>query len=266
MTPKQKLIKYFALAFAVFLIVSLSLAAFGIIDAVLGTNIRFSGQDDHFGFVAISDNINTLEVDISASELRIVSGDSFAISSQNESVSFSENGNRFVVTDVKKFSFSSEGLVIIQIPEEKTFERVEISAGAGDIDIEKLNTSEMKMNLGAGDVYIKEIYVTKKAYISCAAGEFTVKKGAINNLETDFAVGDVELRCELSGNAEINCGIGDVSIVLPGTEENYRIEIDKGLASASINGKRVKDDTVYGEGPNRIDIGGAVGTVSVKTE
>lgn len=266
MTPKQKLIKYLALAFAVFLIVSLALGAFGIIDAVLGTNIRFPARDDHFGFVPVSDSVTSVDVDISSAELRIVTGDSFSISSHNDSVTFSENGTRLTVTDGKKISFSSEGLVIIRIPEDKVFERVEISAGAGEIDVERLNTGILKMNLGAADIHIEDVYVTKEAHVSCAAGELTIKNGSINNFEADFSVIDARIQCELTGKSEIDFGIGEISLILPGTRDSYRFSIDKGVASAKLNGNSIKDSQTYGEGASIIDIDGAVGSITIKTE
>ncbi len=266
MTPKQKLIKAFALALAIFLIASLALGAFTALDALLGTNLRFGTQSDLFNFAAVSDDVTILDIDISSAELSIEAGSFFGICSHNENVTYYEDGNRLVVTDSKDFSHSSDGIVIIRIPRDRVFEKVEISAGAGEIDIEGLTAEDIKMTLGAGDVYIKELNALGSAAVSCTVGELTVKKGSVNNLEADFGIGDVELQCGLTGKCEIDCGLGDISIVLPGTEKDYRIEIDKSLASAKINGKSVKDDTTYGDGPNIIDIDGAVGAVSVETE
>ncbi len=266
MTPKQRLIKLFAQAFALFLIVSFALLGFGIIDSLLGISVNVSPDRDSYGINAVSELITEIDMDVSVAQLRIEEGSRLGVYAEGDSISFREDGNRLVITDGKKISAVSQGLIIITVPEVTTFDSVEISLGAGEIDVDFLNTSVLSLKLGGADVFIKELYVSTKAYVRCAAGEFTVKEGSVNNLEADFAVGDVDIRCDLAGSSEIDCAVGTVKLVLPDAQENYRISVDKGVGSATLNRKQIKDDTTCGSGDKRIEIDSAAGSVSIKTQ
>lgn len=265
MTTKQRVIKYLALAFAVFLIVSFALGIFEVLSSLLEMEVNKPVGTDYIYSYTIDDRVNELKISISAADLRIVRGDQFSVSTDNENVVCSENGSVFSLNDKEKFNVSSEGAVVLEVPADKMFDKVTVDAGAGEITVETLCASELSMNFGAGDFYADELLVTSGTYIGCAAGEFTVKSGSLKNLEMDMAVGDVALYCSLKGKTEINCGIGDIDINLPESLAEYRIEVDKGICSASLNGKTMEDEREYGNGSSEIEIDGAVGDIIIKT-
>ena len=77
MTSIQKIIKYCAIAFAVFLTVSI---IGGIVGAI--SSVSFFVGDDISGDMqkySISGNIKNLDLDINASSLKIVCGDRFGV-------------------------------------------------------------------------------------------------------------------------------------------------------------------------------------------
>ena len=50
------------------------------------------------------------------------------------------------------------------------------------------------------------------------------------------------------------------------TKRNYQIKVDKGVGNATLDGKSIRDDSVYGDGQNRIDIDGGIGSVDIEFE
>ena len=76
-----------------------------------------------------------------------------------------------------------------------------------------------------------------------------------------MGVGELDLSAKLSGNSDIDAGVGRLNLNLIGND--YKIKVDKGIGSASINGNDIKDDTYYGEGSNIIDIDGGVGSIDI---
>lgn len=58
-------------------------------------------------------------------------------------------------------------------------------------------------------------------------------------------------------------GIGETSLVLVGTDNDYKIELDKGIGEAWLDGKKMSDDSFYGSGSRRIEIDGGVGELNI---
>ena len=265
MTVRQRVIKYCALAFAVFLIVSFALGAFELLSSLLEMDVLKKPGSGYLYSSVIGENISELDIDISTVALKITQGDKFALHTDNDRIKFYQDGSVLSVKDKEKFSLKPEGEVIIEVPAEKEFSKVCINAGAGEITVDSLCCSQLITSLGVGDFFAQRLVVTASADIDCAAGEFTVKDGSINNLEMNMALGDVTLDCFLTGEAEIDCGLGDMDMKLHGRADDYSIEVDKGICSARLNSESVKDENKYGNGPNRIEINGAVGDISIKT-
>lgn len=265
MTAKQRVIKYLALAFAVFLIVSFALGIFEVLSSLLEMEVKKPVGTEHLYSYNISDNVRELDISVSSADLRIIIGDGFSVSTDNENVTCSENGSVFSLNDKEKFNISSDGAVVLEIPSDKVFDKVNINAGAGEVTVDTLSAESLIMNFGAGDFYADALFVTSDTHIGCAAGEFTVKSGSLHNLEMDMAVGDVSLNCSLKGKTEIDCGLGDIKINLPESLSEYRIEVDKGICAVSLNGKSMEDEIEYGDGPSKIEIDGAIGDIAIKT-
>lgn len=265
MTAKQKLIKYLALAFAVFLIVSFALGIFEILSSLLEMEVKKPIGTESLYSYSVSDTVSELEISISAADLKIITGDAFCISTDNDNITCHENGSLLTVEDKERFSLSPGEAVLIEVPADKSFDKITLNAGAGEVTVDILNTAELSMNFGAGDFFADTLFVTAKAYINCAAGEVTVNGGTVNNLEMNTAIGDVALACSLKGKTEIDCAVGDVSLDLPDSLSEYSIKLDKGICSASLNGENMEDEKRYGDGFSRIEIDGAVGDIRIKT-
>ena len=265
MTSAQKLIKYLALAFAVFLVCAIALGLFEGINALLGIEVTKDIGTKYLYSYDIPGEVNEMEINISAADLRIIEGDKLSVNTVDEDIMCVTVCNILKIGDKKSFKVASDGAVVIEIPDVKQFERVKLSAGAGEVTVKSLVCEKLRIDLGAGDASLNELFVSGSAEINCAAGEFSVRSGEINGLDMELAVGDVSLECGLTGKSEINCGIGDINIILPEEAAFYRIKLDKGVCTATFNGKAMEDDTVYGDGENRIEIDGAVGDISIRT-
>lgn len=78
-----------------------------------------------------------------------------------------------------------------------------------------------------------------------------------------MGVGELNLTSELSGKSSIDYGVGETNLVLIGTADDYRIELDKGIGEATLDGIKMGDDSVYGAGNNTIEIDGGVGELKI---
>lgn len=266
MSSAQKIIKYIAISFAFFLI-------FSIISGItigIRTVVTIFDDDDsvmeELNLLDINEDANILEVDISASKLVIKPGDSFKAETNNSYINCNQDGNRLTITE-KKHSWlhkNNQSELLIYIPEDFVFDAVTIKTGAGKVDIEELTTKKLYLDLGAGKIDIHYLNVLDQTFIDGGAGAITIQDGTLSNLDLDMGVGKLVLTATLIGNSEIDSGVGSIDLNLIGDSSIYKIKLDKGIGSATINGNNMKDDTYYGDGSNTIDIDGDVGSIQIR--
>ena len=263
MTALQKVIKYCAIDFAIFLIVSIISGICGTVSAIpflLGGNAAGEIQTH-----SVSGEIENLKIEVSAAALEIVSGSSFSVESNHKYLTVKEDNGSLNISEEKIFGgVSSDGVtVLLTVPEEFVFEDAQISTGAGKVSIDTLCANTLELDLGAGSADIGCLNVSSAARISGGTGKLAIQSGQIHDLSMDLGVGKLELTGKLTGNCTMDYGIGDAELNLLGKKEDYKIEIDKGVGSATLDGMAMADDSVYGGGENRIDIDGGVGSVRI---
>ena len=78
-----------------------------------------------------------------------------------------------------------------------------------------------------------------------------------------MGVGKLTLKSRIEGKSALDYGIGQTNLTLLGSSEDYKIEIDKGIGEARLDGESMKDDSVYGGGENRIEIDGGIGEINI---
>lgn len=270
MTMLQKIIKYFALALAAFLI-------FSIISGILGGLYFFTGvlglQKHHSETIKNEmsvvnfeeSNINSLDIDVSFTNLIIKSGESLKIETNNENINYQQNDLNLQIKEKTHnwFFKNNKGDLILYIPDGLEFEKVKINAGAGKIQIENINTKKLSLELGTGETTIEKLNAVDNCKIESGAGKVDIYSGKINNLNLDIGIGKFKLTSSIIGNSKINAGIGSLELNIQGNKEDYKIKADKGIGTIKIDGKNVEDNYVYGDGENEVKIEGGIGSISV---
>ncbi len=275
MTQTQKIIKYLAIAFALFLIVTIISAIlsgiYGLAN-VLGlarSNENIITEDLKVISNGIKD-IGTLKLELAFTDLEIKTGDSFKVETNNSKMSFTENNGNVKIKDENHNSFINNNYtsnLIIYIPEDMiALDEVSIDAGAGKIRIESLKTQGLYLNLGAGETEIKNLNVTNECDIEGGAGRISILSGAIKNLDFDMGVGEANLTANLTGKSDIDAGVGNLNITLLENKEDYQIKIDKGLGNVSLDGQRLEMNRVYGTGESYVEVNGGIGNIRVGFE
>ncbi len=266
MTTLQKVIKYLAIALALFLCLSI---IGGIITGLAGISYLFSGTDEEvlgeMQTYALDGEISSLSVDLSGAELKIKSADAFSVESNHKYISVEQKNGRISVKETKRpFAFSPKGVaVVLNIPEGFVFDEAKIETGAGRVEIDVLSADVLSLSLGAGEVKIKNLTANSRADIDGGAGALSIDGGKLCNLELDMGVGELTLKSRLEGECELDYGVGTTNLTLMGAREDYCIRIDKGIGDARIEGASMQDGSVCGAGENRIDIDGGVGAINI---
>lgn len=262
----HKIIKYCALAFAFFLI-------FGILSGIMYLMISigniFNDNNNITGKleeININSDAKVIEIDINSSHLTIKTGDFLKAMTNNKDIVIREEDNKLFIEEEDNdwFSFgNNDSNLIVYIPDDFDLDGTVINTGAGKIEIDKLSTKKLYLDLGAGNVIIHNLEVLDEAEIDGGTGKIEIKKGLINNLDLDMGVGNLTLTSYLLGTNDISAGIGSIELNLIGTYDEYRILANKGIGSIKLDGNSIDSDTYYGTGNNQINIDGGVGSIDI---
>lgn len=264
MTTLQKIIKYCAMAFAIFLTVSIFSGIFGALGMLVGfTRTDVTGPIQTY---PVSGSVQDLDLEIGAASLKIVTGDRFQVESNHKYLTVKEKDGTLKVTEEKTaIGTSEDGVsVVVTIPEGFVFERAAITTGAGKVYIASLCADTVKMELGAGKTDIDDLQARSRSKISTGAGKLTIRDCELHNLDMELGVGKQTLTGRLTGKCDIEYGIGNAELTLLGSRDDYQIHLEKGLGSATLDGRAMSNDSVYGGGENRIEIEGGIGSMDIR--
>lgn len=270
MSQLQKIIKYLALTFAIFLIFSIISG----INKVFITISNFYDDKDpekilaEMKVISINDTPAVLNIDIETSDIIITSGETFSIETSNKYIECKEKGNVVYLNEPKQswFTNNEQAKLIIHVPSKMVLEKLEIEGGIGEIKLDSLTINDLNLDLGAGKVSINNLTVLDNTVIEGGASEVTLNASSLNNLDLDMGIGAFSLTTKVLGNSKIDHGIGSLNLNLIGRKEDYQFSIAKGLGTITINSKNVSDETIIGTGPNRIAISGGVGNININIE
>lgn len=273
MTTTQKIIKYLAIAFALFLVISIFSIIFGLSREII-SSINSDKKDSKLleEYTTISNNVNNIEsfkIDISNDNIEIKEGEKFEVKTNDPDVKFYHENSKVKIKTDKTFSWhlsnSSRGTIIIYLPNEFNISELDLNLGAGKIDIDKIFVETLLMNLGAGTMTAKEINVYEKATINGGAGNINIYSGTINNLNLKLGAGNASIESDLTGSNTLTTGVGKLNLGLSRSKDNYKFDISKGLGNIILNDFDVSEDILIGDGETKIKISGAVGNIIINT-
>ena len=266
MTGTQKTIKYLAIALAIFLIVSI---ISGIVSAVIALG-RFLTNDDNYkldSYKTLETNkeYSSISIDIGSTNIIIKEGNEFKVETNNKYVYSKTDDKTLIIKQEKKHFLNTkvDSDLIIYVPKDFNLDELKLDAGAGAVEVSDVRTNKLDFNLGAGKVIMKNVTASGITDIDGGAGSITITNSNFHNLDLDMGAGKLEIEAAITGKSDIDCGVGEAVIKLPGTKQDYKLKISKGIGSVTVNGESYSSETNIGDGDNYIDIEGGVGAIKI---
>ena len=275
MTTAQKIIKYLAIAFAIFLIINI---ISGILWAIFGVSFIFGLQNwesdtkreysvitnyEYNDIDTLNREIDTLDIDIKFSNLKIKTAEEFKVEGDSNYIKCRQDNRTIHIEEINHhwFNKNNSGELIIYMPKNLEFDKVKICTGAGKIDIDRIDTRKLSLEIGAGETHIRELNVKDKADIDGGAGKVEVVSSELRNLSLDCGAGKVELEAAITGRSKISAGIGEIDMTLLGNKDDYQITAEKGIGSIKIDGNECSSNITYGMGANKLKVDGGTYTI-----
>ncbi len=212
----------------------------------------------------ITSEIHSLEISISAADFKIASADEFLVESNLKYLSVSEKDGILKIADeAKSNSDYSDAMLTLYVPNGTVFDKVDITTVAAKMTVGTLSANSLELKLGAGDVRIESLNASSDADIEGGVGQITIAGGTLNDLTLEMAMGELNLTAALLGESDLEFGVGASNVTLIGNKDDYKVDIEKGLGSITVDGKTVTDFDSIGSGQNHIEITGGIGAVNL---
>ena len=273
MKKAQKIIKYLAIAFGLYLAINIiGWIIFGatlLLGIDLGLDAISEGKTvKTIDYTETFSDVEKLDIQINAANFEIKVGEELKV----ELINISENAKvkledkTLKIKDAKlgwNINLKETPTVILYIPGNMKLSEAKIEMGAGTTDIEYLNTEKLDLRLGAGQVKINNCTATQSD-IECGAGKVEIKNANLQNLELNTGIGEFTYHGYILGNSKIECGIGKLILDLQGGKDSYFINADHGIGRITINGEKLQDNKTVGSGENKIKIDGGIGEIQIK--
>lgn len=282
MTTIQRIIKYCATAFAIFIIISIaSSILFGLnaFSEFLGltkeerkpatpNNTIYTevGKDEKVEKEFDNTQIAKLKIDVEYATLTIQQGEKFKVASNTSNIEAKHTEDQLVIREknVNLFTQNNPRRVIVTVPKNTILDTIKVETGAGELNIEKLECKKLELDIGAGKTIIQDLNVTQKAKIEGGAGKVEILSGEIANLDLDMGVGTFKLVSSLLGDGNIDAGVGKLDIILKDGIDKYTIKTEKGIGAITVDGKQAADGATYGKGEKTLKVEGGVGSITIK--
>ena len=212
----------------------------------------------------ITSEIHSLDIRISAADFKIQHGVEISVESNLKYLSVSEKDGVLTIVDEEKNYNDSDAMLTLYLPNGTVFDEVDITTGAAKMTVDTLSANSLELKLGAGDVRIESLNASSDADIEGGVGQITIAGGTLNDLTLEMGMGELNLTAAVLGDSDLKFGVGESNVTLIGSKDDYKVDIEKGFGSITVDGKTVTDYGSSGNGQNHIEIEGGVGAVNLK--
>ncbi len=275
MTVLQKITKYAAAAFAVFLAVSIIGGTVGGVLSVAQLGFSFSDGDEKEETlqtatteISLTESIKELDIELKSSKLSVSNGSTFSIKHAGSGIKTEKyiTANGIGIKLRENANLPSDTFfdkVELTVPADTVFDKVRIDMKAGSVQVGSLTATDLDVSCDAGSFIASKLFVSGKADIDIDAGNVDVKYGEIGTFDCDTEAGRISFGGKVKIGAEIDSEVGSVRLALVGSRDDYTLDIDKSVGSVTVDGARITDKTPVGSGSAKIKIDGGVGSVDI---
>ncbi len=233
--------------------------------ALLGGYIFNDATVQNMKTYTVDSEITDLYIDIGAADIIIKQGEAFSVKSNLKYLTVNDEKGFLVIKETKiPFVNYTDATLIITIPTDTVFESAELNIGAGKLTADTLSAKVLDCDFGAGEVKINSLSASSSAEIDGGSGKITITGGSINDLDFDMGVGELIFASRLTGKCDLALGVGESNITLIGSEDDYTVDIEKGIGSIAVDGSNIPNTPGFGSGANRVKLTGGIGTINVR--
>lgn len=188
-----------------------------------------------------ADDIRNLELTLRNCEFEILTSEDAQIRVEIEEgkenyFSLREKEGTLYVDDIRKSKRNIKAVhVKLWLPSDCVFDEVNMTLGAGNMQIDRLAANDINIEGGAGKIEAERLIANNELDAEIGAGDFYITEATLGETDIDCGVGRFEIgSCTLNGNADISGGVGDVNIGIVGEKEDFNYELSCGMGELEV--------------------------------
>lgn len=278
MSTFQRVVKYIGIAFALTLAVSIiggiAAAAMGI--GRIGKHVKSDKEISVSSGESSFDRFDSIDIECGAANVIVQTGSDYSVETHNvpeDMVVKVDNdgtlkiGNKGGVDHIFTWFDGEEwgrnAKIIVTVPDSFSGDQVDISAGAGNIELRDIVVSDLDLDGGAGNITAENV-VAENATIEAGAGKLKMTEVKFGDTEIECGVGKVEFDGTIVGNCDVSGGVGSIDMRIQGSERNYNMEVESGVGTIRVNGKKVDNMEQDNDASYDFQVDGGVGSVNIE--
>lgn len=150
--------------------------------------------------------------------------------------------------------------------ENRALQHMEVSLGAGQLQLEHLAVQNMTASIGAGQLLLTDMALGTLE-VSLGAGELRAEDLTVEDLTASIGAGNMELTGGIYTGAKISCSMGNVRLELEGEEKDFNYELSCVAGNMEIDGSSfsgaVMDRSIDNGASKSMEIDCSMGNVEV---
>ena len=128
---------------------------------------------------------------------------------------------------------SNFGKIILYVPEDYYYDKVDIELGAGEMTFDDLSAKEITMEVGAGVIRCKDI-TAQELKASVGMGQIELSKMDVDKLEAEVGMGEFVGSGIIGESAKLECSMGNVELTLDGSNQDYNYKLEAAAGNVDI--------------------------------
>lgn len=203
-----------------------------------------------------SSNIN---VKLSNSNLAIIHSSKFYVNVDNEHLNVYKRNNKLYIEEKTNID-SEDKNVYLYVPEDYSFDNIDVSMNSGHINGDGLNSSNLKINIVNGEVNLSNLNILNSMDVNILSGNVNLS-GEVSNLTLVNESANVYFNGSLLFNNSFESVNGKLTLKLL-NKDSYKFKFNKKYKDVLIDDKKVSKLS-YGNGKNIIAIKKNSGNVDI---
>ena len=222
---------------------------------------------------SLGSNIDELDIEVGACSFttKTSSDNNFYLEVNNAGKfqGYVEDGTLYIKSSVtgKRWGISNANEIILYIPQDAYFDNAEIEVGAGMLEFDGLMADSVKLEVGAGQIVLKDMQINDLE-ASVGMGQITLKKMSVETLDAEVGMGEFVAEGSIMGDASVECSMGNVSLKLEGSQEDFNYELSKAVGNVTLGKESssgfASERYINNNADKTMDIECAMGNVTIK--
>ena len=130
--------------------------------------------------------------------------------------------------------------ITITIPQDSSFEQMDIYLAAGLMNVDELTAQEMCLEVDAGSLKVVHLVAEDFLTVKNGAGEIKLYDTIASDLTVEQGVGAIDITGDITGKNTIKGGIGEIKLSLTNRPSvNFNYKVTGGLGEVEIGNRSI---------------------------